>query len=290
MDTQKAGTRRTTFRAIGWIAITALLALAVLGPASGAALASHVDPVLVDIQPGAQPDCADLGFDSGFKIDSGELTDGTFGSAGFEVEVDFSGDDGGQPTELAFEVVAGSALVDGVFVKGGNDGNLYTYPGGEDADEGLEAPDGKGISHVLICYNEDEVTTTTTTDTTTDTTTTDTTTSETTTDTTTTDTTTSETTTDTTTSETTTDTTTTDTTTETTTTDVSSTTSVNTTTTGSVSSTTGTGTITLPPTSTVDPASGSNSTLISFGLLLLAVGGLVLGLARPLATRKVDDR
>jgi hypothetical protein len=30
--------------------------------------------------------------------------------------------------------------------------------------------------------------------------------------------------------------------------------------------------------------------LVSFGLLLLAVGGLVVGLARPMTARKVDNR
>ena len=66
------------------------------------------------------------------------------------------------------------------------------------------------------------------------------------------------------------------------------TTTVVVTTTTDVSGTTTT--ITLPPTSTIDPASGGNSGLISFGLLLLALGSLVVGLARPLASRKVEDR
>ncbi len=71
---------------------------------------------------------------------------------------------------------------------------------------------------------------------------------------------------------------------------VSGTTSTNTSTSGTVSGTTGTGTITLPPTSTVDPAGGSNSTLISFGLLLLAVGALAFGLACPLPAPMLTRR
>jgi hypothetical protein len=78
--------------------------------------------------------------------------------------------------------------------------------------------------------------------------------------------------------------TTTSTTTETTTTEAA-TTSTSTAPGGNVSET-----ITLPPTSTEDPAASGNSQLISFGLLLLAVGSLVLGLARPMAPRRVRDR
>jgi hypothetical protein len=93
-----------------------------------------------------------------------------------------------------------STPIDAVIVKGGNFSNVYSYNEAL-SDSGLVAPfnqnSGKpyGVSHVDLCYDEDEDTTTTDT-TTTDTTTTDTTTTDTTTtDTTTTDTTTTDTTT-----------------------------------------------------------------------------------------------
>ena len=57
--------------------------------------------------------------------------------------------------------------VDGVFVKGGPNGNLYTYDESL-GDEGLHAPvnpangDYYGLSHISFCYDEDDTTTTST--------------------------------------------------------------------------------------------------------------------------------
>ena len=142
-----------TTRKLGWLATASLLGAALIAPS--ASLAASVTPTEVDAQ-GAQATCEDLGFDSGFKIDSGELKDGTFGPVGFNVDVDFSGDDGGLPTSFDFTVPDGNALVNGVFVKAGTVGWLYNYGAGTDGDTDLTAADGKGISHVLFCYNEVE--------------------------------------------------------------------------------------------------------------------------------------
>ena len=59
-----------------------------------------------------------------------------------------------------------------VFVKGGSDGNLYLYPGGETSDTGLHAPINAsggfaGLSHVTFCVPDTATTTTTVEDTTT---------------------------------------------------------------------------------------------------------------------------
>ena len=142
-----------TTRKLGWLATASLLGAALIAPS--ASLAASVTPSVVDAQ-GAQDTCQDLGYDSGFKIDSGELKDGTFGPAGFNVDVDFSGDDGGQPTSFDFTVPDGNALVNGVFVKASTVGLLYDYGAGTDGDTNLTASEGKGISHVLFCYNEVE--------------------------------------------------------------------------------------------------------------------------------------
>jgi len=142
-----------TTRKLGWLATASLLGAALIAPS--ASLAASVTPTQIDAQ-GAQATCQDLGFDSGFKIDSGELKDGTFGPVGFNVDVDFSGDDGGLPTSFDFTVPDGNALVNGVFVKAGTVGWLYNYGAGTDGDTDLTAADGKGISHVLFCYNEVE--------------------------------------------------------------------------------------------------------------------------------------
>ena len=142
-----------TTRKLGWLATASLLGAALIAP--GASLAASVTPTEIDAQ-GAQATCEDLGFDSGFKIDSGELKDGTFGPVGFNVDVDFSGDDGGLPTSFDFTVPDGNALVNAVFVKASTVGLLYDYGAGTDGDTDLTAADGKGISHVLFCYNEVE--------------------------------------------------------------------------------------------------------------------------------------
>jgi hypothetical protein len=266
-------------------------AAALLGPGVASTLADHeADLTLV----AANSECQEEGFDFGFKLDDiDQLQPGTYTASdanhtvSLEIElIDTAGDDEDEIDD--FNIISITPEPDGTLVKQPNAGG--------------------GISHITFCFDTPTTTTTTTTTgttttgtTTTGTTTTGTTTTgTTTTGTTTTGTTTTGTTTTgtTTTGTTTTGTTTTGTTTTGTTTgSVSSTTSSNgtgtvseTTTTGGVSGTTGTGTVTLPPTSTEDPTSGGNSHLISFGLLLLAVGSLVLGLARPLATRRVDDR
>jgi hypothetical protein len=258
MDTLTAASRQLSFRAIGWLAITALLALAILGPAAGGALANHT----IDVQDtalgnGFDDPCGDA---DALKINSGEIVDGTHtynfgGGVTIVLTPTFNEGTTGAIDSVAVGAVSGGSF-DSIYVHAGEGTTLQVV-------EGLIVDPPKDVSFILFCVGESTTTTTTTTAATT------TTTAATTTTTAATTTTTAAT---------------------TTTGTVSATTSVNTTTTGSVSGTTGTGTITLPPTSTVDPDSGSNSTLISFGLLLLAVGGLVLGLARPLATRKVDDR
>jgi hypothetical protein len=143
-------------RAIGWLAVLTMLALAALGPSVGSVAASHVTPTVV----AGNPDCEDLGFDFGFKVDP--PLHGDYGDDGFTVHVDFLNDgalvppDPGPPNSMEFWATPG---VDGVFVKGGPEGNLYEYDPPANHDDGLVAPNTPSggpaaISHVWFCYNE----------------------------------------------------------------------------------------------------------------------------------------
>jgi hypothetical protein len=92
------------------------------------------------------------------------VEDGT--QAGVTIEVDGDTFDWTSTVDIA-----------AVFVKGGSNGNLYLYPGGETADTGLHAPDNAsggfaGLSHVTFCVpavttTTEDTTTTTVEDTTT---------------------------------------------------------------------------------------------------------------------------
>jgi hypothetical protein len=256
MDTRTATMRQVSVRAIGWLAIALLAVAALIGPAVPTSLAA---------EGGGEADCP-AGTTKIVTVTYNAEAD-TFNPAtvtGFEFEVIDTADG------PALQITNNTTSAVWVVVKGGPDqagGEAVLVAPGDT--EIVEAPfnDGSGenfgVSNFSICAPN--VTTTTTTEQTTSATTTVQTTTETTTAATTTETTTA----------------------ATTTGGVSSTTSANTTT-ASSGGVSGTTTMTLPPTSTVGPDSGSNSGLISFGLLLLALGGLVVTLASPM--RRANNR
>ena len=260
-STTTGGSTRKLRRRLGWLGATLFTLAAVIGPGVGGALAAHtitLEPDDYSLGSGFTNPCGDA---LALKIDEKDLVAGThtyvFGTTGISVELT-TVFDGSEIDSVTVESITGGTA--DIFVHAGEGKTLQLVAG-------LVIDPDKGISFVLFCAT---VTTTTTTD---ETTTDETTTDETTTTVDETTTTTDETTT---------------TVSATTTTVDETTTTVVVTTTTDVSGTTTT--ITLPPTSTIDPASGGNSGLISFGLLLLALGSLVVGLARPLASRKVEDR
>jgi hypothetical protein len=270
-STTTGGSTRKLRRRLGWLGATLFTLAAVIGPGVGGALAAHtitLEPDDYSLGTGFGDPCGDA---LELKIDEKDLVAGThtyvFGTTGISVELT-TVFDGSEIDSVTVESITGGTA--DIYVHAGEGNTIHLVPG-------LVIDPDKGISFVLFCAT---VTTTTTTD---ETTTDETTTDETTTDETTTD----ETTTTVDETTTTTDETTTTVSATTTTVDETTTTVVVTTTTDVSGTTT---TITLPPTSTIDPASGGNSGLISFGLLLLALGSLVVGLARPLASRKVEDR
>lgn len=113
------------------------------------------------------PTCSDLGdWDYEFKVDEElGLGDHSFSDPDSEFEVDITVTEGGSDDAsghvMEFEA---NTLVQGVFVKGGPDGNLYDYSklGGVSADANLHAPEFpegsgtySGISHVSFCFDEE---------------------------------------------------------------------------------------------------------------------------------------
>ena len=183
METASRARRRaTTFRRVGWLAVAALTTLALVGPATGPALAAG------PTNPGpGNPTCTDLNpaWTLSFKIDTGALKNETYTSETASVVTNWAG----QEITLSGISEAGQTFnwsstlaVSGVLVKAGNDNHaLYTYVPPVTSDAGLtHGPSQQGISHLTFCGAVGTTTTTTTTDATTGTTTTTTTTDETT--------------------------------------------------------------------------------------------------------------
>ncbi|MBY5163313.1 hypothetical protein [Salsipaludibacter albus] len=153
------GTRRLAVTTLLAAALAMLVAMLMAGPA----LATHVDPVLV---PG-NPDCQDLGYEFGVKIDTSP-TNGTY-QLGDDAVVVVPSDD-----SLVVTITNATATtfdwstnigVDAVIVKGGPNANSYTYVPEATADTGLHAPVNPsngtfyGLSHVEFCYDLEVVVT-----------------------------------------------------------------------------------------------------------------------------------
>jgi prepilin-type N-terminal cleavage/methylation domain-containing protein len=94
------------------------------------------------------PKCRDLDSDWGELVRIEPVKGGTFteGSTTITISNTVENESG--------EVVAfdwsSNTDIDGVFVKGGPEGNLYTY-NGDFSTSGLSAPQGNGISHISFC-------------------------------------------------------------------------------------------------------------------------------------------
>jgi hypothetical protein len=144
--------RRLTAR-LAWLLVAAVALWAL---SAGATLvgASHGDLTVIEDNPNAT--CASLveGETGEFTLDANDPgfgTDGPFGDASFTVTIDFTAyNEDGEVT--AFSFTGADPDVVAVYVKAGRGGNLYEYDPPTDADDGLVAPDGKGISHISFCY------------------------------------------------------------------------------------------------------------------------------------------
>lgn len=139
------------------VALALILALFV-GEVSPAT-ATHVTPVVV---PG-NPDCADLGYSFGFKIDAqviGNNLTFTFTTGtqhGYPTVVTSGPQDPNNSVTITSDGTSfdwsATLGIDAVIVKGGPNANVYEYDPEETSDTGLTTPAGQEISHIEFCYD-----------------------------------------------------------------------------------------------------------------------------------------
>ena len=143
---------RLTLRRMAGVGASAMVLAGVLMLIVGPATATHVSPIPI---PGSgNATCGDFDGWSEFKVDP--PANGTY--TGGDGSVTISGFDG-----VTFDW-SSTFGIDAVFVKSGVDSSqLYVYNPEATSDSGLTTQDGKEISHISFCWDEDEVTTTTTT-------------------------------------------------------------------------------------------------------------------------------
>ena len=143
-------TRTAASRPMILLAALSAIALSMIWLVSPA-FATHVEP---QFKSGNQT-CGELGdYDHEFKIQPVESGDYSDPNSDFEVTLTVNDTPAG-PT-VDFESNLG---VDALFVKGGDDGNLYVYVPPATEDTGLHAPlnpSGKwaGLSHLSFCFND----------------------------------------------------------------------------------------------------------------------------------------
>jgi hypothetical protein len=145
---------RRTVRGIAGLAAAASLAVALAVPA----FASHVTPTPISAGNPTCDDFAPAGESwTEFKLEGGNLADGTYSDGTLEVTIsNFQDSSSGTPGSFDWESNIG---VDAVFVKAGTDKhNLYVYDPEATSDTGLspQSGQGNGISHISFCYDEDE--------------------------------------------------------------------------------------------------------------------------------------
>ncbi len=119
----------------------------ILGPNFAAA------PSVTPIEVADNPNCVELGFiGNELRVDppvDGDYDDVDFNPGPLSVHVEFDPDVDALTVDWTSNI-----NVNGVFVKGANSGNLYTYAPPTNGDTGLETPTQQGISHVSFCYDE----------------------------------------------------------------------------------------------------------------------------------------
>jgi hypothetical protein len=140
--------RKTTPLAVALGLMLALL-LGVLAMFGGKpANASHVQPVL---KLGNQT-CSQLLGPGYTELKVEPVVDGTFSDGTLTVTIDVKDTTAGQVFDFTSNIG-----VSAVFVKGGPNGNLYSYDPSTTSDTGLHAPAGSsgkwsGLSHISFCY------------------------------------------------------------------------------------------------------------------------------------------
>ena len=113
-------------------------------------------PSVTPIEVADNPNCVELEFiGNELRVDppvDGDYDDVDLNPGPLSVHVEFTL--GGEPPEPLTVDWTSNINVKGVFVKGANSGNLYTYTPPTNGDTGLETPTQQAISHVSFCYDE----------------------------------------------------------------------------------------------------------------------------------------
>ena len=143
----------SNFTVAAFVMVVCSLALPAIALAESTAGAPSGDGVQPTVALGNQT-CSDLGF-SDFELKIQPVENGTFTdpNTGFEVIIQRNG--------KVFDWSSNQG-VDAVFVKGGEDGNLYIYSPEDTADTSLHAPLNSnnnkffGLSHLSFCYDQDD--------------------------------------------------------------------------------------------------------------------------------------
>jgi hypothetical protein len=152
---------RAGVAAFAGTAAGALIAGAALAPSASASAGTETIP--------GNPDCEDLGFPNGFKIEAsgefpaaGTYADGDEGTEsvgdteGFSVEIDYTDED---PLVLDF---TSTIAVGAVLVKAGTGALAYEFEPPSTEGVGLESPKDDSISHITFCWGDGGPATTTT--------------------------------------------------------------------------------------------------------------------------------
>jgi hypothetical protein len=144
--TAQAGTFSRLMLTVAAVSAIALSMIWLAGPV----LATHVTPTFV----AGNHTCAQLDSEFGHEFKIQPVESGTFDDPNSDFSVTLTVNDTAAGPTVDF---VSNLAVDAVFVKGGDDGNLYSYDPAETADTGLHAPlnpNGKwaGLSHLSFCF------------------------------------------------------------------------------------------------------------------------------------------
>ena len=146
--TAQAGTFSRLMLTVAAVSAIALSMIWLAGPV----LATHVTPTFVE----GNNTCSQLDADFGHEFKIQPVVSGTFDDPNSDFSVELTVNDTAEGPTVDFE---SNLAVDAVFVKGGDDGNLYSYDPAETSDTGLHAPlnpSGKwaGLSHLSFCFTD----------------------------------------------------------------------------------------------------------------------------------------
>jgi hypothetical protein len=140
---ESSRSRAMRFRAIGWLTVTAVAAVALIAPTSSLAIEKN-------------PTCADSGYPLSFKIDTGTLANKTYQAGDASVVTNWEGQ------QITLSNLSGDGQtfdwsstkpVSLVIVKAGDDNHrFYTYAPPATSGTGLTHGQGQqGISHIDFC-------------------------------------------------------------------------------------------------------------------------------------------